>query len=1022
MDPRNLPPGAQQPAVVTPPSRYLYSLQVQPPPRNEDNLQFHNPWDSYQHPPQQPQQLLPPQTRPRVQSMQGPVPPPRVQPQQQPTYQQTPRFSFPEPQFFSFEQPAPPPPPAKDLQPPRILRHHHSRSDLPGIHPNASRMHNQHSNQSVASFASSYNAVDDDNYEAFDDEPTDLAKGLSNLSLNTEEAIRRFQAGELPDNDQEWHRLVPEEARDALGKSEVQRQSILFEVVKSEREYVKDLEAIEQVFIEPLRTARPPIIRENILPGFINEVFGNLKQILAHHQRILAALMERQREQHPLVQSISDIILDTTLKADFRAAYETYIKHYPLAESHHRNQLKKNHAYELFIQSVSNDPRIRKRDLVTFLSRPVTRLPRLNLLLETILKCTEKEYTEYGHPDLDTLPIILGILKDCIKSTQPGIEAAESKVKFWGLCESLVFQRGEIIDLDLYDKSRSLVYTGSVYRRARSDTGFSEKWVELEAALLDNYLLLLREEKRPNGQVKRMLMSRPMPLSFLRLGSFKDPPDTRKEKPEDGSGGLLDSLRSQTVPIYPFTIYHAASRATRRYTLYVSSDAIRKKWHSAFVEALGIHKVREESNQWFNPQSVTDGFFRVPSGATMPSAPSAVKYTGRIHSAVPFVNNGKKFLVISCAPGVYVGLTNSEDFKPVLNHRLPISLAAITKVSNKVFNRLIVHSEQSLVSYSLDILARVALGQSQKQNLDSSKERITPSDAHITFFRYVQVGGRALVIYASKRRLGSSMTVQVLECMDRSEAGLAPKRPSFTSSSSTSSAKSMSFRQFGDPGYVPKDAHDIVALMKTVGICTSSHIVVADPTNLASANVAVVPDLQGASTNEAIASLKAKLEGKKPLGLFRVDQNELLVVYDGKLSCTTHLVHANFICYIRWEAKADACAHRNGQLLLFSPEFIEVRNITTSRLVQVIEGKDIRLTYSGPYESKDDTILCVMRGKTFNGEGGFSEKVVELVETEEISQVWSPVTPHSMSSVQTQMQSQPQRTSQAAIWDEWDMQ
>ena len=94
------------------------------------------------------------------------------------------------------------------------------------------------------------------------------------------------------------------------------------------------------------------------------------------------------------------------------------------------------------MQSVAQDPRIRKRDLITFLSRPVTRLPRLNLLLEQTLKLTSGET---DHPDLETLPLILDILKECIKSTQPGIEAAESKVKFWALCESLVFQRGEII-------------------------------------------------------------------------------------------------------------------------------------------------------------------------------------------------------------------------------------------------------------------------------------------------------------------------------------------------------------------------------------------------------------------------------------------------------------------------------------------------------------------------------------------------------------------------------------------------
>jgi hypothetical protein len=95
------------------------------------------------------------------------------------------------------------------------------------------------------------------------------------------------------------------------------------------------------------------------------------------------------------------------LKSDFHSAYETYIKHYPLSELRHHTELKRNPAYHYFVQSVFSDPRIWKRDLITFLSRPVTRLPHLNFL-EQILKLTDKEYT---HPDLETLLIILGILK-----------------------------------------------------------------------------------------------------------------------------------------------------------------------------------------------------------------------------------------------------------------------------------------------------------------------------------------------------------------------------------------------------------------------------------------------------------------------------------------------------------------------------------------------------------------------------------------------------------------------------------
>ena len=82
--------------------------------------------------------------------------------------------------------------------------------------------------------------------------------------------------------------------------------------------------------------------------------------------------------------------------------------------------------------------------------------------------------------------------------------------------------------MDLFNETRSLVYLGPVFRRGRSDTGFTIAWSELVAALLDNYckaspsfwlcllftaffclaVILMREENRPNGAVRRILVSR----------------------------------------------------------------------------------------------------------------------------------------------------------------------------------------------------------------------------------------------------------------------------------------------------------------------------------------------------------------------------------------------------------------------------------------------------------------------------------------------------------------------------------
>ncbi|KAJ7593119.1 hypothetical protein C8J56DRAFT_930435 [Mycena floridula] len=954
----SIPSGARAP--VNPSLNSPYGIEVTPP-VYEDTLV--NPWNSLggDHSPTTP--------RARAMSTNG-VNTPR---QQQ-------YMPFPEPHIFRSTsaraalQPSPGP----------SVPHNYSKSDMGHGGYETHRMNRAPSNMSMAS--SYYHNLDDvDQYTA---EPTDVDEGPSppeqEISLWSDEAIGQFQAGKLAEKDQEWHLLVPPEAREALGNQEVQRQSVIFEVFKAERDYVFDLKAVTDVYIEPLRRSNPPIIDPSRLHGFIAEVFGNLDQILANHQSMLAALFARQREQHPLVQSVADLILDTTLKSDFRSGYETYIKHYPLAESRHRTELKRNPAYQSFVQSVASDPRIRKRDLVTFLSRPVTRLPRLNLLLEQILKLTDKEHE---HPDLETLPIILGILKDCIKSTQPGIEAAESKVKFWALCESLVYQKGEIIDLDLYDESRTLVYMGPVIRYAKTETGWTG-WSDLSAALLDNHFILTREEKRPNGVVQRFLMSRPLPLSYLRLGAFNSPPESRKERAEGVLGGLLP----HSVPIYPFSLYHAANSINRRYTLFVTSEAVRKKWNAAFVNALAIHKARQEGNMYFDPQVLSQHFFRVPGA----KVGSAGQLTGRITSAVPFISGDRKFLAVGCGAGVFVAPRGQERFRKVLNYSSPTSMAALETHGTKVFNKFLISFEGSLLSYSLDLLARVSMDQADAKSLTSSMEKVAGQNSNILFFRHARIGQRLLVIYASKKPLHVTPTLHVLEAIDVSEAELVPKRE----------AKKMAvhgFRPFGDPGYVPKDAYDLTALVKTVGVCTHDGIVILDPTNLAKSSVTVVPDFHDANSSLPMGNLKQRTDAATPLGLVRCDEKELLVVYD-VLGCfiTKHGSPSRSCGFIKWENKAVSYTSRGGNLLLFSPQFIEIRDVMTGRLVQTIEGNDLRLLYSpSNAATSDNRILVAMRGDRDQKDGN-SDKIVELIETSEIPATAAPV-------------------SAAALWDEWDM-
>jgi hypothetical protein len=78
--------------------------------------------------------------------------------------------------------------------------------------------------------------------------------------------------------------------------------------------------------------------------------------------------------------------------------------------------------------------------------------------------------------------------------------------------------------------------------------------------------------------------------------------------------------------------------------------------------------------------------------------------------------------------------------------------------------------------------------------------------------------------------------------------------------------------------------------------------------------------------------------------------------------------------YIEWERKATAFARRGPHLLLFSPGYIEVRNIDTGKLVRMVEANELRLLCTG----LTDWPMLVAAITTKNSDDSHTEKLVEL--------------------------------------------
>lgn len=104
-----------------------------------------------------------------------------------------------------------------------------------------------------------------------------------------------------------------------------------------------------------------------------------------------------------------------------------------------------------------------------------------------------------------------------------------------------------------------------------------------------------------------------------------------------------------------------------------------------------------------------------------------------------FTRNVSKTLFRSASLLIYI---ITIEYHSALNHKDPVYLAALTTLDSKVFNRLVVHVDSSLLSYSLDLLARIGLGHAQQEILAASIERLV--EDHLIFFRHLHTGGRSL--------------------------------------------------------------------------------------------------------------------------------------------------------------------------------------------------------------------------------------------------------------------------------------
>jgi hypothetical protein len=91
----------------------------------------------------------------------------------------------------------------------------------------------------------------------------------------------------------------------------------------------------------------PAIIPRDRLDSFIQDVYHNFGELHAHHRRLLERFHEIQREEHPLIRSVTAAMYDAVL--NFRDAYLDYIPNYPIAAYRIDDEMNNNPQFKAFV-------------------------------------------------------------------------------------------------------------------------------------------------------------------------------------------------------------------------------------------------------------------------------------------------------------------------------------------------------------------------------------------------------------------------------------------------------------------------------------------------------------------------------------------------------------------------------------------------------------------------------------------------------------------------------------------------
>ncbi|KAF8316681.1 CNH-domain-containing protein [Clavulina sp. PMI_390] len=469
---------------------------------------------------------------------------------------------------------------------------------------------------------------------------------------------------------------------------------------------------------------------------------------------------------------------------------------------------------------------------------------------------------------------------------------------------NLAWKSGEEVKLDLLDDGRQLIHTGKLLLRSERAFGLGG-WSELVVFLFDNYFVMT-EVKVKNGVAAYHVHDKPIPVEFLELVNFNEPP-----------------LKRGSSPVFPYRLRHSGLEGAER-LLFTGSEEERSQWKAKLEESINIRSEELAETKVFEVTKISQNTFVSSYPFSIDgSQTSAHSFTtNKITCTVPIrAADGHDLLIVGCDTGVWIGpKNNSYSLQRVLILERVTQCAVL-----KDLGLLLVLADKTLCAYKLEEL--LAIGPVSPTPVIESQQLSTGHE--VEFFAVGSIGDRTFLTYMRKdRKKKSDSFFCVLEPV--SDAIVTAK---------LSDEEGAEWFKVSKQFFLPSPAHDLIFLKSKIAVLCANGVEVMDFWDVTIPLISV----------PSHAGLAKRLKSRHALGMFRSSENEFLLCYDefGLYVDSHGDPTSRQAGVIEWEGTAGSIAFHSPYIVVFSSRFIEVRDVVDGRLVQVIQGTEIQSTYDG---------------------------------------------------------------------------